>query len=122
MGKVRNLFKAAKQKIKAVCRFALNKLGQFVIWVQRNPEAGMIAVAGIIGSKKIIKSEIRRIRKDARERKEERIKRSRIWDPSERHYWLLKRPLINQEWEKLLDRRETGESIHDILYRMGVLA
>ena len=45
----------------------------------------------------------------------------KIYDPKERHYWYLRRPLTNDEMYELRCRYINGENYYDILNSMGVL-
>ncbi len=90
-------------------------------WVRYNQELVVVlapvAVAGLTGVVKITK-DIVRLSVAANERK---VTDRRCYDPSEGHYWTLKRTLTNSDWLAVSHRLDTGESLGDILSDMGVL-
>ncbi len=122
MGKrLKKIFLAITRKVKAAGSFILKQAARFIGFMKSNPkEAAVVLTAGGYVSRMCIK-ELSMKAKERKLKKEEDVKRSRIYDPSERHYWILKRPLINSEWEEVLARKENGESLHQALYKMGVL-
>lgn len=53
--------------------------------------------------------------------KQETVKNLYCYDRSLGHYWRLRRPLTNQEWLAIDNRRRHGERMADILASMKVL-
>lgn len=53
---------------------------------------------------------------------QERIKEEYVYDRSLGHYWKLKRPLDNDEWREIEERKRNGERLGDILEELKVLA
>lgn len=100
---------------------AKRKADEAIIWVRRNPDvvavAVPVAIATVKGASRIVSKAVAR----ANMEKANRDLRTRCYDPSEGHYWFLKRELSNSEW-LLVNRRHTnGEKIGDILAEMKVL-
>jgi len=52
---------------------------------------------------------------------EERIKEEYVYDRSLGHYWKLKRPLSNDEWREIENRKANGEKLGDILESLKIL-
>lgn len=59
--------------------------------------------------------------KRANLRKEQTLKDKFVYDTSLGHYWELKKKLTNEQWVEIENRRRNGESLGNILARMGVL-
>lgn len=76
-----------------------------------------VVIAGIGGITKVTKQIIR----NRNLSKEEELKTLYCYDRSLGHYWKLKRPLSNNDWVQINDRRKRGESLADILSSMKVL-
>lgn len=90
-------------------------------WIRYNQETVVllapVAIAGITGLAKITKDLVR-LGIAANERK---VTDRRCYDPSEGHYWNLKRPLSNSDWLEVSHRQAGGEKMGDILSDMKVL-
>lgn len=52
---------------------------------------------------------------------ERKVTDRRCYDPSEGHYWTLKRALTNEDWLKVSQRQVRGERLGDILADMRLL-
>lgn len=52
---------------------------------------------------------------------ERKVTDRRCYDPSEGHYWTLKRALTNEDWLKVSQRQARGERLGDILADMRLL-
>ena len=76
-----------------------------------------VVIAGIGGITKVTKQIIR----NRSLSKKEELKTLYCYDRSLGHYWKLKRPLSNNDWVQINDRRKRGESLADILSSMKVL-
>ena len=90
---------------------------QYVIWwAQNNPELVVVivpaAVAVVKGTTKVVSKMLQRANMEEAARQI----RLRCYDPSEGHYWYLKRELL-----LVNDRHKAGERIGDILAAMKVL-
>ena len=110
--------KARYEHYKWCVRIRVNKA---IVWVRTNPEivavAVPIAVAGIKSATKVGAKMMQRANMEHAEREI----RTRCYDPSEGHYWFLKRELSNQEWLLVNNRHQNGERLGDILAGMNVL-
>lgn len=56
-----------------------------------------------------------------RQEKQEKAKRTRIYDRSSGNYWHLKKELTNKQWLEVNKRKKAGEKTGDILKSMKVL-
>ena len=56
-----------------------------------------------------------------RQEKQEKAKRTRIYDRSSGNYWHLKKELTNKQWLEVNKRKKAGEKTGDILTSMKVL-
>ena len=86
-------------------------------WMANNPE--LTLGAGALTGK--ILWELGRNAKRKQADRQERERRSRIWDPTIGANWQLKRELSNKELAELKNRIELGESRYDVLSDMRVL-
>ena len=98
--------------------FALKKLA-LKMWFEAHPRETFALVAVMAsGAVKIIPKLLR-----ARNISEqERIKEEYVYDRSLGHYWKLRRPLDNDEWREIEERKRSGEKLGDILEQLKVLA
>lgn len=92
-----------------------------IAWMQANPELTLMLIpAGVAifkGTTKVGSKILQRINMEAAQREVRR----RCYDPSEGHYWFLKRELSNDEWLLVNRRHMNGERIGDILSDLRVL-
>ena len=102
-------------RFKDKVREKLQSAGNWVEW-HRNEIVTFTPVV-IAGATTVIKVVGRRINLH----KQETIKNLYCYDRSLGHYWRLRRPLTNQEWLAIDDRRKRGERMADILASMKVL-
>lgn len=56
-----------------------------------------------------------------RQEKQEKAKRTRIYDRSSGNYWYLKKELTNKQWLEINKRKKAGEKTGDILKSIKVL-
>lgn len=118
-------FDEVKNSVKKEVRYIKwkveNKTRKTVEWVKMHPqEAATLASAGvtvIAFGGKIVKGAIR----SHNLAKEEALKNLYVYDNRLGHYWLLRRPLKNNEWLEIADRKAKGEMLGDILSGMKVL-
>ena len=103
-----------KDKVRYNAYCALN-------WVERNPQLALMLIpAGVAvfkGTTKVCSKMMQRANMEAAQRE---IRR-RCYDPSEGHYWFLKRELSNDEWLLVNNRHQSGERLGDILNDLRVL-
>lgn len=76
-----------------------------------------IIMAGIAGVTKVSKGMIRNHNLN----KEQDLKELYCYDRSLGHYWKLRKPLSNNDWITINDRKKNGEALADILSSMNVL-
>ena len=76
-----------------------------------------IIIAGITGVMKVSKGMIRNHNLS----KEQDLKELYCYDRSLGHYWKLRKPLSNNDWITINDRKKNGETLADILSSMNVL-
>lgn len=89
------------------------------MWFEAHPRETFAIIAVMAsGAVKIIPKLLR-----ARNiNEQERIKEEYVYDRSLGHYWKLKRPLDNDEWREIEERKRNGERLGDILEELKVLA
>lgn len=114
----------AKNKWNELKANAKLKAGQAVNWFHNNRDeivtisGAVVAAAGVAGS--LIRAVNNSSWGTKRQREASTLKKY-CYDRSAGHYWELRRPLSNQEWAAVEDRRRRGERIGDILEDMRVL-
>lgn len=98
-----------------------NKVQHAVWWAQNNPELVVIIIPAAVAVAKGTTKVVSKVLQRANMEEAARQIRLRCYDPSEGHYWYLKRELSNQEWLIVNDRHKAGERLGDILAAMKVL-
>lgn len=100
---------------------AKQKISNAVNLVREHKEEIMILspiiIAGITGVTKVSKGMIRNHNLN----KEQDLKELYCYDRSLGHYWKLRKPLSNNDWIAINDRKKNGETLADILSSMNVL-
>lgn len=90
-------------------------------WIRDNKDTVVlfipVATTAITGVVKITKGII----KLGVASKERKVTDRRCYDPSEGHYWALRRALTNDDWLKVSHRQASGERLGDILADMNLL-
>lgn len=90
-------------------------------WIRDNKDTVVllipVATTAITGVVKITKG----IVKLGVASKERKVTDRRCYDPSEGHYWALRRALTNDDWLKVSHRQAAGERLGDILADMNLL-
>lgn len=102
--KVKEKASNAYQKTKAFC---INNR-EIVIPVAITLSTGLVKISKMAVKSKNLK-------------KEERLKEEYCYDRSLGHYWKLRRPLTNDEWLEIDQRKRDGERLSDILAELKVL-
>ena len=104
-----------KEKVKEKASNAYQKTKAFCI----NNREIVIPVAITLGTGlvKISKMAV----KSKNLKKEEQLKEEYCYDRSLGHYWKLRRPLTNDEWLEIDQRKRDGERLSDILAELKVL-
>ena len=107
--------KAIKEKVKEKASNAYQKTKAFCI---NNREIVIpVAITLSTGLVKISKMAV----KSKNLKKEEQLKEEYCYDRSLGHYWKLRRPLTNDEWLEIDQRKQDGERLSDILAELKVL-
>lgn len=102
--KVKEKASNAYQKTKAFC---INNR-EIVIPVAITLSTGLVKLSKMAVKSKNLK-------------KEEQLKEEYCYDRSLGHYWKLRRPLTNDEWLEIDQRKRDGERLSDILAELKVL-
>lgn len=102
--KVKEKASNAYQKTKAFC---INNR-EIVIPVAITLSTGLVKISKMAVKSKNLK-------------KEEQLKEEYCYDRSLGHYWKLRRPLTNNEWLEIDQRKRDGERLSDILAELKVL-
>ena len=104
--------KAKRERFK---RKVKEKIQETIYWINDNKEFLIIVIpaasAVLTGGFKVIKS----ISRNIALAQEKKIKDMRIYDRSMGKYVELKRPLNNSDMKTILERRENGEKLSNIL-------
>lgn len=104
-----------KEKVKEKASNAYQKTKAFCI---NNREIVIpVAITLSTGLVKISKMAVR----SKNLKKEEQLKEEYCYDRSLGHYWKLRRPLTNNEWLEIDQRKRDGERLSDILAELKVL-
>ena len=97
--------------------FEIRKINLQYFWQWHRDEILILAPVVIGGTVKIVKviskKSTAKLQKDNKERF--------IYDRSEGHYWELKRPLRNDEWQYISSEKNKGRRYADILLELNVL-
>ena len=97
------------------------KVQETIYWINENKEFLIIVVpaasAILTGGFKVVRSLSRNIALA----QEKRIKNMRIYDRSMGKYIELKRPLKNSDMKTILERRENGEKLSNILMDLNLI-
>lgn len=115
--KIKDLARKAWAAIKKSCKKACNNIVKAAEWMTKHPEAVCLATSvislGAAGFKAVKRNKVQ---------KEQDYQRTHIYDYSIGHHWTLRRELNSTEMKELSRRKESGESMGDILESMRVLA
>ena len=104
-----------KEKVKEKASNAYQKTKAFCI---HNREIVIpVAITLSTGLVKISKMAV----KSKNLKKKEQLKEEYCYDRSLGHYWKLRRPLTNNEWLEIDQRKRDGERLSDILAELKVL-
>lgn len=104
-----------KAKAKA---WVKNRVTDAQCWCSENKELIAVLAPGIIGA---VTFGIKAISKHNNIMRQQDLKEKYVYDTSLGHYWELKRKLSNSQWSEIERRRNSGESLGQILASMGVL-
>lgn len=91
-------------------------------FLKENPEfAYGVAVPAAAFAGRATYQAIKKHNRNKRQDKQEKMKRTRIYDRSSGNYWHLKKELSNKQWLEVNKRKKAGEKTGDILRSMKVL-
>lgn len=104
-----------------VKRKVINRINGTLEWINQNKEALVIivpvAVAAFNGGSKIVRG----ILNNVALAQEKRLKELKIYDRSMGRYIDLKRPLRQSDMKIILERKENGEKLSNILMDLNLL-
>lgn len=87
-------------------------------WCIDNPEKSIPLGSVILGGgAKLVKT----LHRNHNLKEQKDLKELYVYDRSLGHYWKVKRPLKNSEWEQINNRKRNGESLGDILSSLRLL-
>lgn len=113
--------KSKKQKFEELKRRAKNKFNYCLNWISYNKEALIIIIPATITVFKGTTKVIRTVSRNIALKQEKRIKDTRIYDRSMGKYIELKRALKNSDMKTILERRDNGEKLSNILMDMDLI-
>lgn len=90
-------------------------------WCKQNPYYGTLIVTGVCGAVKGVTSFGKSISRNIALHQETKMRDNRIFDRSLGKYLELKRPLKQSDMSKILERKDQGEKLSNILMNMNLL-
>lgn len=117
-----HIYAMAKATAKKAARSASKNLKTGTKFLKENPEfAYGVAVPTAAFAGRATYQAIKKHNRNKRQDKQEKMKRTRIYDRSSGNYWHLKKELTNKQWLEVNKRKKAGEKTGDILKSMKVL-
>lgn len=117
-----HIYAMAKATAKKAARSASKNLKAGGKFLKENPEfAYGVAVPAAAFAGRVTYQAIKKHNRNKRQDKQEKMKRTRIYDRSSGNYWHLKKELTNKQWLEVNKRKKAGEKTGDILKSMKVL-
>lgn len=117
-----HIYAMAKATAKKAARSASKNLKAGGKFLKENPEfAYGVAVPSAAFAGRATYQAIKKHNRNKRQDKQEKMKRTRIYDRSSGNYWHLKKELTNKQWLEVNKRKKAGEKTGDILKSMKVL-
>lgn len=117
-----HIYAMAKATAKKAARSASKNLKAGGKFLKENPEfAYGVAVPAAAFAGRATYQAIKKHNRNKRQDKQEKMKRTRIYDRSSGNYWHLKKELTNKQWLEVNKRKKAGEKTGDILKSMKVL-
>lgn len=112
----------AKATAKKAARSASKNLKAGGKFLKENPEfAYGVAVPAAAFAGRATYQAVKKHNRNKHQDKQEKMKRTRIYDRSSGNYWHLKKELTNKQWLEVNKRKKAGEKTGDILKSMKVL-
>ena len=117
-----HIYSMAKTVAKKAARSASKNLKAGGKFLKENPEfAYGVAVPAAAFAGRATYQAIKKYNRNKRQDKQEKMKRTRIYDRSSGNYWHLKNELSNKQRLEVNKRKKAGEKTGDILRSMKVL-
>ena len=111
-----HIYAMAKATAKKAARSASKNLKTGTKFLKDNPQLPAAAFTG-----RATYQAVKKHNRIKRQEKQEKAKRTRIYDRSSGNYWHLKKELTNKQWLEVNKRKKAGEKTGDILKSMKVL-
>ena len=117
-----HIYAMAKATAKKAARSASKNIKTGVKYLGDHPEfAYGVALPAAAFAGRATYQAIKKHNRNKRQDKQEKAKRTRIYDRSTGNYWHLKKELTNKQWLEVNKRKKSGEKTGDILRSMKVL-
>nr|DAQ18455.1 MAG TPA: hypothetical protein [Caudoviricetes sp.] len=117
-----HIYSMAKTVAKKAARSASKNIKTGVKYLGDHPEfAYGVALPAAAFAGRATYQAIKKHNRNKRQDKQEKAKRTRIYDRSSGNYWHLKKELTNKQWLEVNKRKKSGEKTGDILRSMKVL-
>lgn len=117
----RTLKEKVKDKVHDVKEDAKIKLCNAADWVYNNKEIALVAAPLVAKSAQVVIKGITKGVTAGRQSRAVKNRDLRCYDPTQGHYWELRRKLSQNEWLYVNDQRKKGRNLGDILSKMDVL-
>lgn len=117
-----HIYSMAKSVAKNAARSATKNVKKGAKYLGEHPEfAYGVALPAAAFAGRATYQAIKKHNRNKRQDKQEKMKRTRIYDRSSGNYWHLKKELTNKQWLEVNKRKKAGEKTGDILKSMKVL-
>lgn len=117
-----HIYAMAKSVAKNAARSATKNVKKGAKYLGEHPEfAYGVALPAAAFAGRATYQAIKKHNRNKRQDKQEKMKRTRIYDRSSGNYWHLKKELTNKQWLEVNKRKKAGEKTGDILKSMKVL-
>lgn len=117
----KRLLNKIKAGFKRIGKMIFETVHKVVEFTEKYPKETAILVVGMGTATRFLRKILRAASKDRRADRETYEKQTRVWDPAERHYWHLTRPLTDDEWRYVEKMRAEKYGYSYILTKLGVL-
>ena len=117
-----HIYAMTKSVAKNAARSATKNVKKGAKYLGEHPEfAYGVALPAAAFAGRATYQAIKKHNRNKRQDKQEKMKRTRIYDRSSGNYWHLKKELTNKQWLEVNKRKKAGEKTGDILKSMKVL-
>lgn len=115
-----HIYAMAKATAKKAARSASKNLKTGTKFLKDNPQfAYGVALPAAAFTGRATYQAVKKHNRIKRQEKQEKAKRTRIYDRSSGNYWHLKKELTNKQWLEVNKRKKAGEKTGDILKSMN---